>query len=40
VYHGFDEVPAGGIDYVAVRPDPTRVLQAGYLHSAVKALKK
>jgi mannose-6-phosphate isomerase-like protein (cupin superfamily) len=40
VYHGFDEVPAGGIDYVAVRPDPTRVLQAGYLHSALKALKK
>ena len=40
VYHGFDEVPAGGIDYVAVRPDPTRVLQAGYLHSAIKALKK
>lgn len=40
VYHGFDEVPAGGIDYVAVRPDPSRVLQAGYVHPAVKALKK
>ena len=40
VYHGFDDVPAGGIDYVAVRPDPNRVLQAGYVHSAVKALKK
>ena len=40
VYHGFDEVPAGGIDYVAVRPDPTRVLQAGYVHAALKALKK
>jgi quercetin dioxygenase-like cupin family protein len=40
VYHGFDEVPAGGIDYVAVRPDPTRVLQAGYVHPAIKAMKK
>jgi mannose-6-phosphate isomerase-like protein (cupin superfamily) len=40
VYHGFDEVPAGGIDYVAVRPDPNRVLQAGYVHSALKGLKK
>lgn len=40
VYHGFDEVPAGGIDYVAVRTDPNRVLQAGYVHSAIKALKK
>ena len=40
VYHGFDEVPAGGIDYVAVRPDPNRVLQAGYVHSAARALKK
>ena len=40
VYHGFDDVPAGGIDYVAVRPDPNRVLQAGYMHPAIKALKK
>jgi mannose-6-phosphate isomerase-like protein (cupin superfamily) len=40
VYHGFDDVPAGGIDYVAVRPDPNRVLQAGYVHAALKALKK
>jgi mannose-6-phosphate isomerase-like protein (cupin superfamily) len=40
VYHGFDEVPAGGIDYIAVRPDPNRVLQAGYVHSAIKGLKK
>ena len=40
VYHGFDEVPSGGIDYLAVRPDPNRVLQAGYVHAAVKALKK
>ena len=39
VYHGFDDVPAGGIDYVAVRPDPNRVLQAGYVHAAAKALK-
>jgi mannose-6-phosphate isomerase-like protein (cupin superfamily) len=40
VYHGFDEVPAGGIDYVAVRPDPNKVLQAGYVHSAIKNVKK
>ena len=40
VYHGFDEVPAGGIDYLAVRPDPNKVLPAGYLHPAIKALKK
>ena len=40
VYHGFDEVPAGGIDYVAVRPDPNRVLQAGYVHSSLKNLRK
>jgi mannose-6-phosphate isomerase-like protein (cupin superfamily) len=36
VYHGFDEVPAGGIDYLAVRPDPNKVLQAGYVHPAIK----
>jgi mannose-6-phosphate isomerase-like protein (cupin superfamily) len=40
VYHGFDDVPAGGIDYVAVRPDPNRVLRAGYVHAAANALKK
>jgi mannose-6-phosphate isomerase-like protein (cupin superfamily) len=40
VYHGFDEVPAGGIDYLAVRPDPNHVLPAGYVHPAVKALRK
>ena len=40
VYHGFDDVPAGGIDYLAVRPDPNKVLPAGYVHPAIKALKK
>jgi len=40
VYHGLDEVPAGGIDYLAVRPDPNKVLPAGYVHPAIKALKK
>jgi quercetin dioxygenase-like cupin family protein len=40
VYHGFDDVPAGGIDYLAVRPDPNKVLPAGYLHPAVKAIRK
>jgi mannose-6-phosphate isomerase-like protein (cupin superfamily) len=39
VYHGFDEVPAGGIDYLAVRPDPKKVLPAGYWHPAIQALK-
>ena len=40
VYHGFDEVPAGGIDYLAVRPDPNKVLPAGYVHPAIKGMKK
>ena len=40
VYHGFDDVPASGIDYLAVRPDPNKVLPAGYVHPAIKALKK
>jgi mannose-6-phosphate isomerase-like protein (cupin superfamily) len=40
VYHGFDDVPAGGIDYLAVRPDPNKVLPAGYVHPAIKAMKK
>jgi mannose-6-phosphate isomerase-like protein (cupin superfamily) len=40
VYHGFDDVPAGGIDYVAVRPDPNKVLPAGFVHPAIRALKK
>lgn len=35
VYHGFDEVTTG-IDYLAVRPDPNRVLPAGYVHPAIK----
>ena len=40
VYHGFEDVPAGGIDYLAVRPDPNKVLPAGYVHPAIKAMKK
>ena len=39
VYHGFDEVTTG-IDYLAVRPDPNKVLPAGYVHPAIKALRK
>ena len=35
VYHGFDEVTTG-IDYLAVRPDPNKVLPAGYVHPAIK----
>ena len=38
VYHGFDEVTTG-IDYLAVRPDPNKVLPAGYVHPAVQALR-
>jgi mannose-6-phosphate isomerase-like protein (cupin superfamily) len=38
VYHGFDEV-ATGIDYLAVRPDPNKVLPAGYEHPALKAAR-
>jgi len=38
VYHGFDEVTTG-IDYLAVRPDPNKVLPAGYIHPAVQALR-
>jgi quercetin dioxygenase-like cupin family protein len=35
VYHGFDEVTTG-IDYLAVRPDPNKVLPAGFVHPAIK----
>ena len=38
VYHGFDEVSTG-IDYLAVRPDPNKVLPANYVHPAVQALR-
>ena len=38
VYHGFDDV-ATSIDYLAVRPDPNKVLPAGYLHPAVQAAR-
>jgi mannose-6-phosphate isomerase-like protein (cupin superfamily) len=35
VFHGFDEVTTG-IEYVVVRPDPDRVLPAGWVHPAIK----
>jgi mannose-6-phosphate isomerase-like protein (cupin superfamily) len=35
VFHGFDEVTTG-IEYVVVRPDPDRVLPAGFVHPALK----
>jgi len=38
VYHGFDEV-ATSIEYLAVRPDPNKVLPAGYEHPALKAAR-
>jgi mannose-6-phosphate isomerase-like protein (cupin superfamily) len=34
VFHGFDEVTTS-IEYVAVRPDPDKVLPAGYVHPAI-----
>jgi mannose-6-phosphate isomerase-like protein (cupin superfamily) len=40
VWHGFDDIPASGISYVTVRPDPTRVLKAGYVNPAITAMKK
>ncbi len=39
VYHGFDEVTTG-IDYIAVRPDPSKVLPAGYVHPSIRANRK
>jgi mannose-6-phosphate isomerase-like protein (cupin superfamily) len=35
VFHGFDEVTTG-IEYVVVRPDPDKVLPAGFVHPALK----
>ena len=35
VYHGWAEVP-DHIDYVSIRPDPARVLPAGYINPTVK----
>jgi mannose-6-phosphate isomerase-like protein (cupin superfamily) len=35
VYHGFSEVP-DHIEYVTVRPDPEKVLPAGYINPALK----
>lgn len=35
VFHGFDEVTTG-IEYIAVRPDPEKVLPAGWVHPALK----
>lgn len=35
VYHGWAEVP-DHVDYVSIRPDPARVLPAGYINPTVK----
>ena len=35
VYHGFTDV-ADHVDYVSVRPDPDKVLPAGYAHPLLK----
>lgn len=35
VYHGFSEIP-DHIEYVSVRPDPNRVLPAGYVAPALR----
>ena len=34
VYHGFSEIPEH-IEYITVRPDPERVLPAGYVYPAL-----
>jgi mannose-6-phosphate isomerase-like protein (cupin superfamily) len=35
VYHGFSEIP-DHVEYVSVRPDPDKVLPAGYIHPAIR----
>lgn len=35
VYHGFSEIP-DHIEYITVRPDPERVLPAGYVYPALR----
>ena len=36
VAHGWSEIPAGGVTYLSVRPDPKKVLEHGYVNPAIK----
>jgi len=36
VPHGWMDIPAGGVTYLSVRPDPKKVLEHGYVNPAIK----
>ena len=36
VAHGWTDIPAGGVTYLSVRPDPKKVLEHGYVNPALK----
>ena len=36
VAHGWTDIPAGGVTYLSVRPDPKKVLEHGYVNPAIK----
>lgn len=36
VAHGWADIPAGGVTYLSVRPDPKKVLEHGYVNPALK----
>lgn len=36
VAHGWMDIPAGGVTYLSVRPDPKKVLEHGYVNPALK----
>jgi mannose-6-phosphate isomerase-like protein (cupin superfamily) len=36
VAHGWSDIPAGGVTYLSVRPDPKKVLEHGYVNPALK----
>ena len=34
--HGWSDIPASGVTYLSVRPDPKKVLEHGYVNPAIK----
>ena len=36
VAHGWSDIPASGVTYLSVRPDPKKVLEHGYVNPAIK----
>ena len=36
VAHGWSDIPASGVTYLSVRPDPKKVLEHGYVNPALK----